>query len=542
MSAVTPVFRTFFHRCVRHLLLGTAVSVIPAAGFYLVTMPFTTGQMPVVLALGALTLAIVLPLDLWLLRRTLAPIAGALEANASRNAILRGYARLLDLPWLVLVRIFGPHALTGSAIMTCLIIAVKAPMQLELDWHDYAAFWFFSLTIVPIGHVVYEFTAVERDSHALANLLAERLSQIPAQPGEPAANPRSFTLATRMRIFFPLLAIAPVAAVILAVLKRSEGLADFKEHLPMLIDMVVIGTVAAAFFVFLMYRLGDEISFQTSQLTSALDRLAVGNLSARVELHATSEFGQIAQHVNAMAGKLAERQHLRDLFGAYMTPEVAEKLLEAGATGGSEVRHVAVLFVDVRGFTAFSRGRSPRVILAVLNQFLEEAVEAVAHARGTVNKYLGDGLLAVFGAPIELENPCASAFQAGLELCRRLRTLNSEFVIAGIPELRIGIGVHAGDVVVGSIGSAKYKLEYTVIGDAVNVASRIEQLTKTVGVEMLVSAEVFADLTDSQKALCGPALEEQVRGVEKPVTVHAIDTGLVAARTLNASAAAPISA
>lgn len=542
MSAVTPVFRAFFRRCVRHLLLGTAVSVIPAAGFYLVTMPFTTGQMPVVLALGALTLAIVLPLDLWLLRRTLAPIAGALEENASRNSILRGYARLLDLPWLVLVRIFGPHALTASAIMTGLIIAAKRPMQLELDWHDYAAFWFFSLTIVPIGHVVYEFTAVERDSHTLANLLGERLSEIPAQPGEPAANPRSFTLATRMRIFFPLLAIAPVAAVILAVLKRSEGLADFKEHLPMLIDMVVIGTVAAAFFIFLMYRLGDEISFQTRQLTSALDRLAVGNLSARVELHATSEFGQIAEHVNAMAGKLAERQHLRDLFGAYMTPEVADKLLETGAKGESEVRHVAVLFVDVRGFTAFSRGRSPRVILAVLNQFLEEAVEAVAHARGTVNKYLGDGLLAVFGAPIELENPCASAFQAGLEMCRRLRTLNSEFIIAGIPELRIGIGVHAGDVVVGSIGSAKYKLEYTVIGDAVNVASRIEQLTKTVGAEMLVSAEVFADLTDSQKALAGPALEEQVKGVEKPVTVHTIETGRLPARTLDASAAAPMSA
>lgn len=542
MSPATPTFHRFFHRCVRHLLLGTAVSVIPAAGFYLVTMPFTTGQMPVVLALGALTLAIVLPMDIWLLRRTLAPIAGALQPDAPRTAILRGYARLLDLPWLVLVRIFGPHALTASAIMTGLIMLAKSRVQLEIDWHDYAAFWFFSLTVVPIGHVVYEFTAVERDSHSLANLLGDLLSKVPAQPGEPAANPRSFTLATRMRIFFPLLAIAPVAAVILAVLKRSEGLADFKEHLPMLIDMVIIGMVAAAFFVFLMYRLGDEISFQTKQLTSALDRLAVGNLSARVELHATSEFGQIAEHVNTMAGKLAERQHLRDLFGAYMTPEVAEKLLEAGATGESEVRHVAVLFVDVRGFTAFSRGRSPRVILAVLNQFLEEAVEAVAHARGTVNKYLGDGLLAVFGAPIELENPCASAFQAGLEMCRRLRALNSEFVIAGIPELRIGIGIHSGDVVVGSIGSAKYKLEYTVIGDAVNVASRIEQLTKTVHAEMLVSAEVFADLTDSQKSLAGPALHEQVRGIEKPVAIHSIDTGVISARPLDANAASPISA
>src|SRR5262249_55395793 len=162
----------------------------------------------------------------------------------------------------------------------------------------------------------------------------------------------------------------------------------------------------SALFFFLLYRLVAESKYQTELVTRSLDKLAGGDLSTRVELHTTNEYGQIAAHVNSTAEKLGERQRLRDLFGAYMTSEVADKLLASGDADETERRYVAILFVDVRGFTAFSRNRSPEVIVSVLNQFLEQAVEAIAGAKGTVNKYLGDGLLAVFGAPIELENPC----------------------------------------------------------------------------------------------------------------------------------------
>jgi len=227
-----------------------------------------------------------------------------------------------------------------------------------------------------------------------------------------------------------------------------------------------------------------------------------------------------------MASGLAERERLRDLFGTYMTDEVATALLAKGdhAAERTEKRYVAILFLDVRGFTAFSNERPPEVVVGVLNKLLEQAVEAIAAQRGTVNKYLGDGLLAIFGAPIQLENPCAAAVTAALDVAKRVRGLNHLFAATGVPAMKIGIGIHAGEVVVGSIGSAKHKLEYTVIGDAVNVASRIEQLNKPLGTELLVSDEVWTKCGNLQ-GIFGVALTEQVKGVDKPVKVYPLMAG-----------------
>jgi adenylate cyclase len=218
------------------------------------------------------------------------------------------------------------------------------------------------------------------------------------------------------------------------------------------------------------------------------------------------------------------------LFGTYMTNEVATALLAKGdhSAERTEKRYVAILFLDVRGFTAFSNERSPEVVVGVLNKLLEAAVEAIAEKHGTVNKYLGDGLLAIFGAPIVLDNPCARAVEASLEIAKRVRALNHLFVATGVPPMKIGIGIHAGEVVVGSIGSPKHKLEYTVIGDAVNVASRIEQLNKPLGTELLVSEEVWSKCGTMQQ-LFGAAVSEQVKGVERPVKVYPLGGALGAA-------------
>jgi adenylate cyclase len=275
-----------------------------------------------------------------------------------------------------------------------------------------------------------------------------------------------------------------------------------------------------------MYELGGQLDKHTRQLVAALDEIGRGNLGGRVELYSTDEFGQIAGHINTMATGLAERERLRDLFGAYMTNEVAAALLAKGdhSAERTEKRYVAILFLDVRGFTAFSNERPPEVVVGVLNKLLEQAVEAIAERKGTVNKYLGDGLLAIFGAPIALENPCEAAVAAALEIAKRVRGLNHLFAATGVPAMKIGIGIHAGEVVVGTIGSPKHKLEYTVIGDAVNVASRIEQLNKPLGTELLVSDEVWAKCGSLQNVF-GVALTEQVKGVDKPVKVYPVVAG-----------------
>jgi adenylate cyclase len=181
---------------------------------------------------------------------------------------------------------------------------------------------------------------------------------------------------------------------------------------------------------------------------------------------------------------------------------------------------VAILFVDVRGFTAFSQHRTPEVVVSVLNKFFEAAVDAIAASGGTVNKYLGDGLLAIFGAPVALEQPGCAAVEAAAEISRRLRALNHLLEATGVPAMKIGIGIHAGEVVVGSIGSPRHKLEYTVIGDPVNVASRIEQLNKSMDTEILISEEVFRVLPEPWRGLAGAPVSEPVKGIDQPVKVY----------------------
>lgn len=516
---------TEFHtRCVRNLLAGTAMSILPAGAFYFFVFPYTPWQLGVLLALGLLDLLLFLPLDLAILKWSLQPVREAFAALAGAEAekparadvLRRGMERLLDAPRLVILRVYGPHAIAASAGITLLVVAANHLLSLGIPARTFPLYWLLNLTVIPVAHVVYEFAAMERATQPPARELA---AHVPAS----AIRARPFTMEKRMMIFFPLLALSPILIVESAVYVRAQTLGAQTEGL--LRDLLFIGVACFALLLFLMWTLGGQLKEQTATLMRTLDRIGGGEFSARAELYSTDEFGQIAGHVNEMAAGLGERERLRDLFGSYMTTEVASELLSKGDKPGdrTEKRYVAILFLDVRGFTAFSNERSPEVVVGVLNRLLEQAVEAVAAKRGTVNKYLGDGLLAIFGAPIQLENPCLAAVEAALEIAKRVRGLNHLFAATGVPPMKIGIGIHAGEVVVGSIGSPKHKLEYTVIGDAVNVASRIEQLNKPLGTEILVSEEVWSKCGPLQSVF-GAAVSERVKGVERPVRVYPVGT------------------
>lgn len=534
------LFPEFYRRCVRNMVKGTLLSIVPAGAFYLFVFPYEPRQLAVLGILGFVDLLLFLPLDVLILKWTLRPVAAALAVSGpkgptyqeppdaglkvrpSTEVLRRGMERLLDAPWIVVLRVYGAHAPAASAGITLLVMAANRWLSLGIPGNTFPLYWILNMTVIPVAHVVYEFAAMERAIQEPARVLAPEvaLAELRAVP---------FTMGRRMGVFFPLLALAPVLLVSTAAYFKSQALGTQAQEL--LRALALIGISCFALLLFLMWTLGGQLKQQTATLMETLDRVGRGDFRSRAELYSTDEFGQIAGHVNTMASGLAERERLRDLFGAYMTTEVATALLAKGdhSAERTEKRYVAILFLDVRGFTAFSNERTPEVVVGVLNKLLEAAVEAIAEKRGTVNKYLGDGLLAIFGAPIALENPCAAAVEASLEIAKRVRALNHLFAATGVPAMKIGIGIHAGDVVVGSIGSAKHKLEYTVIGDAVNVASRIEQLNKPLGTELLVSEEVWAKCGPLQQVF-GPAMTEQVKGVEKPVTVYAMLAAQGAAR------------
>jgi class 3 adenylate cyclase len=215
-------------------------------------------------------------------------------------------------------------------------------------------------------------------------------------------------------------------------------------------------------------------------LAAGTKRVAAGDYSQRLPVVQDDDLGALSASFNRMQAGLAERQRLQAAFGTYVDPALAARLLEQGDdifTG--ERRQVSVMFVDIRDFTPFAEANSAEATVARLNALFEIVVPAVVGAGGHVNKFLGDGALAVFGAPNDLADHADAAVSAAILIDRLVA---EQFGGA----LRIGIGINTGVVIAGTIGGAG-KLEFTLIGDTVNVAARVEQLTKTTGDTILLT-------------------------------------------------------
>ncbi|MBV9564320.1 MAG: adenylate/guanylate cyclase domain-containing protein [Bradyrhizobium sp.] len=207
------------------------------------------------------------------------------------------------------------------------------------------------------------------------------------------------------------------------------------------------------------------------------------------------------------------RDRLTNLFGQHVSPQVVERLLLEGAGTQSDIRQVAVMFVDFRSFTASARSRSPQDVVDRLDGAFAVLVEILDRHGGIVNKFLGDGFLALFGAPFEAEDPAHRAVGAAREMLAAMARINE----GSTWPLRIGIGIHFGEVVAGNIGSPRRK-EYTVIGDTVNFASRLEALNKEFGSHLLISSAVHEALGENVADAVSLG-DVPVRGYDHPVRV-----------------------
>lgn len=222
---------------------------------------------------------------------------------------------------------------------------------------------------------------------------------------------------------------------------------------------------------------------------------------------------QLRRQFTASIAAATARDRITNLFGQHVSPQVVERLMAEGTSAGGDVRRVAVMFVDFRGFTAGAQSRTPQEVVDRLDGAFAVLVDILDRQGGIVNKFLGDGFLALFGAPLEASDAAHRAVAAGREMLTAMDRINAQTAWP----LRIGIGIHFGEVIAGNIGSPRRK-EYTVIGDTVNFASRLEALNKEFGSQLLISASVREALgADGDDAV---ALGEiAVRGYEQKVAV-----------------------
>ncbi|HEY5953947.1 MAG TPA: adenylate/guanylate cyclase domain-containing protein [Terrimicrobiaceae bacterium] len=260
-------------------------------------------------------------------------------------------------------------------------------------------------------------------------------------------------------------------------------------------------------------------------LSQGVRRIMSGDYRVQVPVNTRDELGDLAVAFNSLAVGLEERDKVRDLLGRSVSPEVARELMRSKLALGGELRNVTILFSDLRDFTAHSETQSPEVLVEELNAYFTEVTRAVESAGGIVDKYIGDAVMAVFGAPVAVDDHADRAVRAALQILLAEEALNGTRGLAGLPKFRTGIGISTGDVVAGNVGSTS-RNNYTVIGNEVNLASRLESLTKEARFRARIICSDTARLALTGAYQLRDLGETEIRGKKGVLRIWAVDSSV----------------
>jgi len=442
----------------------------------------------------------------------LAPFKGLVQvAAAADDPKAHGFARLPpggragQLYALLVVPIYAPKPEIVAWIGLALPIDVKFATELKRDAQLDVTFYFGSSSdmfpvesTLPVSRVV-PIAASSLDS-GIRNVAVAGESYVTAYlPLLPLITPGRAAIALQRSLE--------------AELGPSRRLEEFILIL-LLASLVVAGLIAPLF--------ARNLSRPLIALAEHTRVIARGDYGKRLNLEREDEIGQLATSFNRMSEGLAERDRVRDLLDKNVSPEVAAQLMRDGGALGGEEREVTILFVDLRSFTRLSESMDPREVLALLNRYFDRMSGIVEIYHGVVDKYIGDAIMALFGAPVAHASHADSAILAALEMKSALARLNAELATEGRSKLSFGIGINTARIIAGNIGSSR-RLNYSVVGDGVNVAARLQDLTRMSEFrsDILISAATLAAAKGTYRVRSLGAAP--VRGRDMPVDVYAVE-------------------
>ncbi len=293
-------------------------------------------------------------------------------------------------------------------------------------------------------------------------------------------------------------------------LPKSEVYQPLQRLLTIFAGGIIASLLLLAFTItYISHRIAHPIL----DLAEGAKYIAKGNYERRLQVQSRDEIGYLTKSFNDMAAGLKDRDFIKTTFGRYVSKDVMQDILNGNVALGGEKALITILFSDIRSFTSLSESMEPEQVVGLLNDYFEAMDSIITAFGGSINKYMGDGILAVYGAPNKLENSSLNAVCSARKMLDELASLNKRIK----QDLKIGIGIHTGEAVVGNIGSQN-RTEYTVIGDAVNLASRIESLTKQYDQEILISDETAERLKDEFELKLIDKV--RVKGKNIPVTLY----------------------
>lgn len=382
-------------------------------------------------------------------------------------------------------------------------------------------FFYYNFTFVPITFVKYVLSNSLSGNicfvflyYAYEKSLRRFIPYVTAD-GNLSEIPGTIKVSIRMRffIFFTAVSFTPIVffvdfVIAIIVNNKIEGL--YSPLLFLTVSILLIGIL----FTFLV---SSSFASPINELQIAAKKIQSGNNDIQIGIVKNDEIGYLGERFNEMAKGLKEKEFIKDTFGKVVDPEVRDYLLKGGISLGGELKEITVMFTDIRGFTSISEKLPPERVVEWLNLYFEKMSTIISEEGGLVNKFIGDAILAIFGAPLPVSNHADRALKAARKMREALIELNQQYERKQLPSVRIGTGIHSGKVLAGNIGSG-HRLEYTVIGDTVNIASRIESYCKTADKTILLTEDTKFLLTEKSEL---HFLEKiTVRGREKETPVY----------------------